>query len=204
MSDIKKMKKLASQEGWQENLILPQGWMIRNTRSRSKGLYITREGDLLDSLMTAKEYISKREDYTSSDVEKVGQALRDLNRQWRLSQLQSTGDSSNRLEMEYVEEKRESWREEAGLPPGWRARKTEGKTGKLAFLSPEGEQVRLGMMCIVYHNTAVCVAARVPGAHAAVRPLQPAGPRCDEDRHSGRGLPGIVVGLNVARHHSPN
>merc|ERR550519_2554797 len=53
---IQMVKDYMSQESWYEDPNLPTGWMV-NTVKSSRGLFVTREGEVFPSIVAAKEFI---------------------------------------------------------------------------------------------------------------------------------------------------
>ena len=115
--ELDQMKqKIVEHENWQFNGKLPHGWLIRNNPFS----LLTREGDVLESWVSAFDRVKNIPGYSSLDT-KFLQQLCD----------------------EKCVEKRVdgySWTDCDSAPAGWKSRRADSKTAKQFFLSPEGVQ----------------------------------------------------------------
>ena len=120
MADLAKMKRYLKLEGWEENQYLPHGWMFKNTKHKSKGFLLSKEGELFDSVIAAKEFISSKSDqYEPSAIDNIYKLLEESNKLRRLSQVQ--------------EKEHKDCFEDKNLPKGWKV-----VIGSNELVSPDG------------------------------------------------------------------
>jgi len=170
--DIAQMKDSMGREGWGGHRLLPEGWMLRKVpkTSTKSGAWsavqlISSEGVYFTSYKLATDFMEKEAGYGQEDVERMKELMQDMS-------------ARSRLEIN-----QEGWREEAGLPAGWKIKLAEAHlTEKEWFLAHDGQQFngrRLALQHMLgngYKEADICtMKATMEGSGWSSHNLLPAG-----------------------------
>ena len=127
--EVAAMRSKLHFEGWEAAELLPSGWMYKRTWEgmissgsfSTNTVYITREGNVFESVKLAVEFMeSLEEEYSEKDRE-----------QFKAFQMQLSRVTTKR---------RDDWVEADTVPPGWMVRPGAGKETKEWVLRPDGRQ----------------------------------------------------------------
>ena len=125
--EVEKFRDELVQEGWKKDKLLPQGWRVRKpgkwNSTRHDVQFLTKKGQIFHGGKMTLEYLkSSPGAYSKTCVQNLIQLLRQVSVQLRRD--------------------RDGWREDEGIPTGWKVRTStgKGKTGRQYFLSPDGKQ----------------------------------------------------------------
>ena len=127
-------KYLVDNCGWSFSPQLPEGWMLRDTSKgqQSRVWFLSDKGHKTESYKEAMELM--RLECTAADVAKLQQMID--------TKMEARRLSSN------------AWREEPGLPRGWKMRDMgEERRYREYFLAPDGKQL-IGAMATLQHMVA--------------------------------------------------
>ena len=90
--EIQIMRDYMIEENWEEHSDLPRGWLIRNIKGSSTGLLFTREGDVLETQISGRQYMESN-GYTEFDLSKLNQAFEDVNKRIKLTEAANEYDN---------------------------------------------------------------------------------------------------------------
>ena len=116
-------------EGWSSNELLPSGWLFKviwegfteDQKWNQTIRFLSREGQVLESMKSVLEMLENLENYTEEDVDNCKEFLK----------------------RQKAPEKKYKWSEGgSSLPRGWKRRLTEGESQWEWILSPEGRMYR--------------------------------------------------------------
>ena len=119
--DLQIMRDSMREEDWEEHSDLPKGWLVRITRRNVKEVLFTREGDILESQISGREYMESN-GYGQSYLSKLSDVFEDISRKVR------SGGADER------------WESDDRLPDGFKVRTHSGKVEKTFYLSRDGSQ----------------------------------------------------------------
>ena len=137
--EVAAMRSKLQFEGWETADLLPTGWMYKRTWEglissgsfSTNTVYITREGNVFESVKLAVEFMeSLEEEYTEKDREQL-----------KAFQVQLSRVTTKR---------RDDWVEAATVPPGWMVRPGAGKETKEWVLRPDGRQFMTRCIALQY------------------------------------------------------
>ena len=137
--EVVAMRSKLQFEGWETADLLPTGWMYKRTWEglissgsfSTNTVYITREGNVFESVKLAVEFMeSLEEEYTEKDIE-----------QFKAFQVQLSRVTTKR---------RDDWVEADTVPPGWMVRPGAGKETKEWVLRPDGRQFMTRCIALQY------------------------------------------------------
>ena len=125
-SEINKMRKMMLREGWEQDVKLPQGWLIKETSSKSNSgisancKIITDDGTVFESFSSVIEEMLSGKRFGAADVEKIKEIMAERSTIRRQTMV--------------------NWEDDKNLPAGWKCRIAEGVRGVMYYLAPDGKQ----------------------------------------------------------------
>ena len=125
--DMDKIKKSLSVEGWAENNLLPEGWLIKKHSDQTQGFILTDSGELLDSFQVASEIIEDSPEYGDEASENI-------------RKLEMQKNKAENIKM--------AWKEDHEMPTGWKYRTNDKE--KKQFLAPSGRQFVSRKLAYIY------------------------------------------------------
>ena len=134
--DLEAMREFLMEDDWETNILLPAGWLYRETSGRTKsGIHVSVtmlsvEGCVFKSYKMALDFMKDNNRYDDQDIENMKKLIEE-----------KTDVRRNTLN---------DWMEDQSLPRGWKLRRGAGKTGKDFFLAPGGKQFGSRKLCLQY------------------------------------------------------
>ena len=130
-TDIEMMRQELKQEGWEESSLLPDGWKLQKLECDTDLIFISREGEIFDSLDAAVEEVEGN--YIYSDTDRINiKSLYDN---------QSKSIKLNTIKYEWTDD-------DDTVPSGWKTRTVEGKLKRKFYLSPDGSVFACRRSCL--------------------------------------------------------